>query len=394
MNTIMTNEHQQTPGNVLVINNATLVMRDHYIPNAAIIMEDGVIKDFGEMRKLEIPQACEVIDAQGLFVGPGFVDIHTHSDGTVFFQNEPAKASQHHLKHGTTSLLPALYFSMDTAAYVEAIETLREAMKDPVCANIAGLYMEGPYLNPKFGAERESNPWQGSVDAAKHMPIIEAAAGLARVWALAPERAHILDFVLDVKRVDPNAVFTVAHSEASPQEIEALMPYGLKIGTHHTNATGNREKYPECRGVCVDEAVNYNREIYAELICDSMGIHVDPYMLRLVRRIKGDDRIILISDTYACDGPIPPGYDGVDDINFDHAGEIAGSKMTLDISCRNMMKHTGASVCDAFRFASYNPSRAVGLLDRGEIAVGKRADLVIADHWMGVRKVILGGKIV
>ena len=140
--------------------------------------------------------------------------------------------------------------------------------------------------------------------------------------------------------------------------------------------------------------MNYNREIYAELICDSRGIHVDPYMLRLVRRIKGDDRIILISDCYAADGPIPPGYDGVYDINFDHTGEIAGSKLTLDIACRNMMKHTGASIVDVFKFASYNPARATGLLDRGEIAVGMRADLVIADHWMNIKNVILKGDLV
>jgi len=172
------------------------------------------------------------------------------------------------------------------------------------------------------------------------------------------------------------------------------MPYGLRIGTHHTNATGTLEKYPECRGVCVDEAVNYNREIYAELICDSRGIHVDPYMLRLVRRIKGDDRIILISDCYTADGPIPPGYDGVFDINFDHAGEIAGSKLTLDIACSNMMKHTGASIVDVFKFASYNPARATGMLDRGEIAVGKRADLVIVDYKMNIEKVFLRGEMV
>ena len=152
--------------------------------------------------------------------------------------------------------------------------------------------------------------------------------------------------------------------------------------------------YPECRGVCVDEAVNYNREIYAELICDSRGIHVDPYMLRLVRKIKGDDRIILISDAYACDGPVPPGYDDVDDINFDFEGEIAGSKMTLDISCRNMIKHTGASVADVFKFASYNPAMAVGFYDRGEIAVGKRADLVFVDHNMKVDKVMMEGKLI
>ena len=283
---------------------------------------------------------------------------------------------------------------MNTEQYVEKIQLLREAMKKKECANIGGLYMEGPYLNPKFGCERESNPWRGPVDREKYAPIIEAAWDIARVWALAPERENILQFVQDVKAKNPSAVFTVAHSEAAPAEIEALMPYGLRIGTHHTNATGDRVKYPECRGVCVDETVNYNREIYAELICDSRGIHVDPYMLRLVRRIKGDDRIILISDAYACDGPIPEGYEGVDDINFDHAGEIAGSKLTLDIACRNMIKHTGASLVDVFKFASYNPAVASGLLDRGEIAVGKRADLVFVDHNMKVSRVVMNGEVV
>lgn len=116
-------------------------------------------------------------------------------------------------------------------------------------------------------------------------------------------------------------------------------------------------------------------------------------MLRLVRRIKGDDRIILISDTYASDGPVPEGYDGVTDINFDWEGEIAGSKLTLNVACRNMMKHTGVSIGDVFNFASYNPSRAVGLLDRGEIAIGKRADLLITDYKMNITSVILKGEI-
>ncbi len=373
--------------------NAVLVMRDHYIPDAVLFMEDGIITGFGEMRKTPVPEGCEVIDAEGAFVGPGFVDIHTHSDGKIFFQDDPVTAAQHHLKHGTTTLLPALYFSMNTEQYVEAVNNLREAMKLPECANIGGLYMEGPYLNPKFGCDKLNNPWEGPCDPKKHGPVIEAAYDLAKVWAMAPEKENIMQFVLDVKAKNPAAVFSVAHSEASPQQIEAIMPYGLKIGTHHTNATGDRPMYPECRGVCVDEAVNYNREIYAELICDSRGIHVDPYMLRLVRKIKGDDRIILISDAYACDGPIPPGYEDVFDINFDHTGEIAGSKMTLDISCRNMMKHTGASVVNVFQFASYNPARAVGFLDRGEIAVGLRADLVMVDYNMNVKNVILKGEL-
>lgn len=374
------------------IKNAVLVMRDHFIPDAMLLFEDGKIVDFGEMRSKKIPDGCDVIDAKGLYVAPGFVDIHTHAGGRDLFRENPARAAQVHLKHGTTTLFPALYFNMTTAEYLEEIELIRNTMNTPEGGNIGGLYMEGPYLNPKFGAERESNPWTGPVDIKNYGPIVDAAWDIAKVWALAPERENILEFVQAVKQKNPNAVFSVGHSEAAPNEIEALMPYGLKIGTHHTNATGDRIKYPECRGVCVDETVNYNREIYAEMICDSRGIHVDPYMLRLVRRIKGDDRVILISDAYTSDAPAPEGYDGVDDILFDYAGEIAGTKLTLDVACRNMIKHTGASLVDVFKFASYNPSRAVGLYDRGEIAVGKRADLVITDYNMNVRFVMIKGE--
>jgi N-acetylglucosamine-6-phosphate deacetylase len=179
-------------------------------------------------------------------------------------------------------------------------------------------------------------------------------------------------------------------------QIEELMPYGLCIGTHHTNATGTLEIYPECRGICVDEAVNYNREIYAEIISDTVGIHVNPYNQRLIRKIKGDDRIILISDACVFDGPVPEGdlYDGAVDILFDFEGEIAGSKLTLNQACQNFMKHTGASLVDAFRFASYNPSRAVGLTDRGEIREGLKGDLIIVDHKMNVDKVIVDGRLV
>ena len=378
---------------MITIINATLILRDHLIPNAMLTVEDGKIQSFGKMRDMAMPADSEIFDAGGLYVGPGFVDIHTHASDRKFFTEDPADCALHHLRHGTTTVLPALYFSMNGPEYIAAIRQMKEAVKNPACANIAGVYMEGPYLNPKFGCDKEHNPWQGVIRREDYLPIVREAAGFARVWALAPERERILDFVLDVKQADPGAVFTVAHSEAAPEDIERLMPYGLRIGTHHTNATGSREKYPECRGVCVDEAVNYNRELYAELICDSVGIHVDPYMLRLVRRIKGEDRLILISDAYAADGPVPPGYDGVTDINFDHSGEIAGSKLTLNVACRNMMVHTGASIVDVFRYASYNPAKAVGFHDRGEIALGKLADLVIVDHQMNIQNIIFKGEL-
>ena len=372
---------------------ATLIMRDHLIPDAVLLIENGLIADFGEMRTTPIPEGCQIIDAQGLFVGPGLVDIHLHACplGRIF--NVPVESCRHHLLQGTTTMLPALYFSVDKDGLVDQINKIKAAMELPECANIAGIYMEGPYMNPKFGSHREHNPWRHPIDPKDYMPVIEAGAGVVKVWSLAPERENIELFVQDALKADPTVLFAVGHSEASPQQIEALMPYGLRLGTHHTNATGDRPMYPECRGVCVDEAVNYNREIYAEMICDSQGIHVDPYMLRLVRKIKGEDRLILITDATYCDSPSPPGYEHITDLYYDDAGEIAGTNMALSVACRNMMKHTGASIVDVFRFASYNPSRAVGFPDRGEIAVGKRADLVIADHWMKVNKVFFKGEL-
>ena len=372
--------------------NATLVMRDHLIPEAVLFLDAGKITGFGEMRTTPIPEGCEVIDAQGLYVGPGLVDIHAHNGGKEAFYEDPKKACQYHLKGGTTTIFPAIYFKHNKDKYIEYIRLLRKAMEDPACCNIGGLYMEGMYMNPKFGANRENNPWKGPICREDYMPVLEEAGDLARVWVTAPEREHIEEFVKDAKRVNPNVRFAVGHSEASPQQIEALMPYGLCIGTHHTNATGDRPMYPECRGVCVDEAVNNNREIYAEMICDSRGIHVDPYMQRLIRKIKGEDRLILISDCSYDDGPIPDGYDGVTDIVFDEAGEISGFAASVNVACRNMMVHTGASIVDVFRYASYNPCKATGLVDRGEIREGLRADLVICDHKMNIHKVFVEGK--
>lgn len=372
--------------------NAELVLHDHFMPNAVLFIDNGVITGYGEMSKTEIPDGCDIIDAKGLYVAPGFVDIHTHAGGQTEFKDDPIPAAAHYLRHGTTTVLAALYFSMDADRYVQAIDRVTSVMETPLAPNLCGIYMEGPYLNPKFGSDRKNNPWCGPIDKAVYSKLIEHCGKAVKVWALAPEREGIEEFVKDAKAANPDVRFSVAHSEAAPEQIEALMKYGLCIGTHHTNATGDRPRYSETRGVCVDETVNYNKDIYAELICDRLGIHVHPYMLRLVRQIKGNDRIILISDAVVFDGPVPKGYEEATDINFDFIGEIAGSKLTLDVACNNMMKHTGASLVDVFNYASYNPAKALGMTDRGEISVGKRADLVFVDHKVNISRVFLGGK--
>ena len=378
--------------------NAELVMKDHLIPEAVLFIEDGKIAGFGEMRTTTIPEGCEIIDAKGAYVGPGLIDIHCHAGNGKRFEHGPEVAAAAHLPFGTTSMLATLGGRLTAPELVAAINGIRETMAKPEGINIAGIYMEGPYINPDFGSLSHLNPWRFGAKAEEYTPILEAGDDLIRVWSIGPETEGIEQFVKDAKAACANIRFAVGHSQASPQQIEKLMPYGLCIGTHHTTATGDLPKYPECRGVCVDEAVNYNDGIYAELISDSMGIHVDPYMQRLVRKIKTDDRIILISDQTAYNTPNPPGLEHVTDLNFtpmENGGiDISGSKLTLNVACRNYMKHTGASIVDAFKVGSYNPAKAVGLTDRGEIRVGLRADLILTDIKMNVSTVILEGNIV
>ncbi len=373
-----------------LIQNVTLIMRDHMIPEADLLIEDGVIADFGHGLS---GAGCEVLDGHGYYLGPGLIDIHTHGAKDRFIPEDPVAASRYLFEHGVTGAMPALYFNMDRLQYLETIKTLAPYLNSKETPNLIGLYMEGPYLNPNYGCSRENNPWLAPPAAADFEPIIDAALPYVGVWCVSPEREGILDFVKAVRKKNPYAVFSVAHSEASPEEIERLLPFGLKLATHHTNATGTRVKYSECRGVCVDETVNYRNEIYAELICDAYGMHVDPYMLRLVRKLKGEDRLILISDNYPCYGKPPKDYEHLTDINFDDAGEIAGTKLSLDLACRNMMVHTGASLCDVFRYASTNPADLLGRNDIGRIQVGCAADLVLTDHLFHIHGTISKGEI-
>lgn len=105
---------------MLAIINAELVMRDHLIPDGVVLVENGIIQAFGNAKTVAVPEGCEILDAQGAYVGPGMIDIHTHGADGVFFTDDPLRASRHFMKHGTTTVLPALYYSMNTEQYVAA----------------------------------------------------------------------------------------------------------------------------------------------------------------------------------------------------------------------------------------------------------------------------------
>ena len=116
---------------MLAIINAELVMRDHLIPEAVILVEDGQIAGFGEMRSTPIPEGCEIMDAKGLYVGPGLVDIHCHSGTGVRFIHDPVTAQKEHLECGTTSILATPSTRGTLPGYLEQIGLIRKAMEAP-----------------------------------------------------------------------------------------------------------------------------------------------------------------------------------------------------------------------------------------------------------------------
>jgi len=375
--------------------NANLILEDGIIFDGALIIKDGKIVNFGKMGTVDVPADADILDVHGLYVGPGFVDIHCHGGDGKKFENDPAGAAAHFLSHGETSVLATLYYDLSPEDMKAAIETIRTAIDDGSAKNIAGIYMEGPYLNPKYGACSENNKWKDRINLDVAKSIVDKIGSTVRVWAVSPERDGIVDFVKLAKAANPEVKFAFAHSEATPAEIFALKKYGLRIQTHSTDATNTLPTLAGTRNCGPDEACLYDPDMYAEIISDSLAIHVHPDMQRLIYRIKGDERVILISDSTAFNWDVPEEMKKCPDLNFDANGDLAGSKLTLDMAAKNMMSHIPAGLCSVFKMASLSPARAVGLdLEVGSIEIGKRANLVLCNDRVDLSAVLLDGEVV
>jgi N-acetylglucosamine-6-phosphate deacetylase len=266
-------------------------------------------------------------------------------------------------------------------------------MATPEGATIAGIYMEGPYMNPKYGANAEKNKWRGEIKREDYAEFLDEGADLIKVWAIAPEREGIAGFMADAKLANPSVTFAVGHSEATPMQIKAMGKYKPTLATHTTNATGKQTGGGGVVGYGPDEFALKDNEVYCELISDSLGIHVHREIEQLIIHSKGVDRVCLITDGSCHKNPVPEKYKGVTDINFSPAGEIAGSRLTMNMACKNVMSHTRVGITEVFLMASRNPARVIGLDDEiGTVEVGKIADLVIVDDKFNVAGVILGGR--
>ncbi len=380
---------------MLCITNAKVVLARGIVFDGRIIVDGDKIVNVGNACELEIPQGAEVLDAKGAYVGPGFVDIHNHGGNGTMYHQDPIKTAEYFLSHGETTQLAALYYDLSKEDFLAAIERIKEAMlQEGAGQALAGFYMEGPYLNPNYGASPSLNKWKGDIKAEDYAALVDSAGKLAKVWAIAPEREGIEPFMAYAKEKNPDLVFAIAHSEATYAQIQPLKKYGIRIMTHCMNATGAKSECIGTKGFGPDEECLYDNDTYAEMICDSLAFHVNAPLQRLLIKIKGVDKVLLITDSFVTDNVPARELAHITDLSFDERGLLCGSKLTMDVVCRNIMTHTRCGIAEAFLMSATNPARAANLGNVGSIEAGKKANFVFVDDIFNVKKVMLNGKII
>ncbi|MFC5401275.1 N-acetylglucosamine-6-phosphate deacetylase [Cohnella soli] len=385
-----------------VIVNATVVTPHGLINDGTVWIEQGRIVCCGAARELPPPPAdAELVDAEGLYVAPGFVDIHCHGGGGHWSYENPAAFARFHLKYGTTSILPTFSYNETEEQIIEGLRKVLQAQADIEAYGraIAGIHMEGPYINPKYGAI--TSPIR-PVNPAEYRKILDMAGEQIKVWTLAPELEGQQLFMEEASR--HGIAFSVGHSEAAAETVLDSVRHGLRIGCHCTNASGTTpspSRYAGTREVGVDEAVLLSDDIYAEVIADREGRHVRPLMLQFILKAKGVDKVIIITD--AMDGTGTK--DASVDVNLIEKNEfsppqeadymLGGSLLTMDRAAYNMKVHTGADIVDLFKMAALNPAKVIGIdHETGSVEAGKRANLLFVTEDIQIRKVFLDGEVV
>jgi N-acetylglucosamine-6-phosphate deacetylase len=374
----------------LLLAGGRVVRPDSVLDDAWVHVAGGEIVEVAEHRPAgDLP----VVDLEGAWLLPGYVDLHVHGGGghSVASSREAMDAAvAYHRTRGTTSTLVSLVTAPVDELIVQAGWAAALTRRGPTPRGcVLGSHLEGPFLSPRRrGAQNAAH--MIAPDREVLARLISAGEGELRMMTLAPELDGALELIPLLR--EQRIIAAIGHSDATYEQARAAIQVGANHATHLFNGMGPlHHRTPGLVGAALEAGIP------CELIND--GRHVHPAVIALVCRLI--DCPILITD--AIDAA------GVGDGTFDLGGlavhvqdgearlastrSLAGSTLTMDEALRRAVRDSGLPIEEAAAAAATNPARVLGLDDRlGSIAPGRRADLVVLDDELSVRRVMAAGE--
>lgn len=375
------------------IENGTIITEGCRIANSVVCIENGIIKDIVSKPNGEIFGGV-VLDAQGMFILPGFIDIHFHGAmGKDIMDADVASLevmSYFCASHGVTSFYPTTW-SASQADIMDALNCVKENQKIVKGARIQGVHVEGPYVDFEYrGAQLPS--MIRKADKKEYQSWFDT--GVVKIVTCAPEIDGAKEFISEA--VSNGIRISIGHSQANYEQVFDASALGATQATHLFNGmVGLHHRDPGTVGGILDDP-----RLLVQVICD--GVHLHPAIIRLIRAVKGSSKVILITDSIRGAG-LPDG-------DYEHKGQnffvrdgiartpeggLSGSTLTLDQAVRNYMRFTGASLEETVSTITSVPALEMGLENhKGRIAVGYDADLVWLSQDYEVTKTFVMGEII
>ncbi len=387
----------------LKIVNAKIITSQRIINEGVVVIKNGLIESVGS-KNIAIEGAA-AIDAAGLYLSPGFIDLHIHGGGGADFMDGTEEAfltvAQTHARYGTTAMYPTTLTS-EKKDLLETLETFERAnKKNTNGARLMGMHLEGPYFAMNQRGAQDPR-YIRNPDPVEYKEIIEASSSVKR-WSSAPELEGAIEMgrLLRSKGILP----AIAHTDAVYEEVVDAFENGYTLATHFYSGMSGVMRRNGYRYAGVIESGYLIDEMDVEVIAD--GIHLPAPLLKLIYKIKGADHIALITDAMRAAG-MPEGDSILGRLEtglkvvvdkgvawLPDRTSFAGSVATADRLVRNMIHLAEVPLTDAIKMISMTPARIMGIDgQKGSIAVGKDADLVLFDQDIQVRKTIVKGKVI
>lgn len=378
----------------ILLKNAKLVLENKLMSGSILVSENKIEKIFTDKDDLSEFVFDEVIDLEGKYLGPAFIDVHIHgADGAdAMDESEEAlrKISKYLAQEGTANFLVTTLTSSKEILkdILKVAANLQD--KDIDGANIFGVHMEGPYFSPVCkGAQNDK--YMKSARISEIEEYLSVKEGLVKLFSISPHNQENLEAIKYL--VDKGVITSVGHSAASYEDVMRAVDFGLSHATHTFN--GMKEFAHREPGVV--GAVFNSDNIMAEILFDK--IHVHPEAVRTLIKIKGVDKVICITDSMSATGLAEGQYKlGELDVNVKDGqarlvsnNALAGSVLRMDVAFKNLIE-LGYSITDAFKMTSTNAAKEFKL-NTGILKEGKDADLVVLDKNYNVCMTMVKGKI-